>query len=273
MALVLATATFVAAACGDDDGDSAANTSAAPATSVAAPAAPTTAAAPATSAAEGGDDIAAVCALAEEVEAAESFPTHDQLTRYVAIAPAEISAAVGVAAPALLAVPEGDVLNFFKAAARDDVQQAVEQINAWEAANCGIAHDEDALPPGASHDVDAGATRVDVRAEDYTLTMPATLAPGRTSFVLTNHGAEVHHLVIFQLAEGVTFEQAMSAEDAEGMVTGQWSTGLAFPDGEDEEAITFDVTPGNYGVACFIADADGNAHAFGHGMTAEFSVS
>jgi hypothetical protein len=269
MALVLAAATLVAAACGDDGGDAQAPTSAAPgSTTVAA----STTAAPVTSAAAGGD-VAATCAIAEEVEAAESFPTHDQLTRYMAIAPAELSAAVGVAAPALLAVPEGDVLNFFKAAARDDVQQAIQQINAWETANCGIDHDEESLPPGASHDVEAGAARVDVRAEDYTLTMPTTLAPGRTSFVLTNHGAEVHHLVIFQLAEGVTFEQAMAAEDAEGMVTGQWATGLAFPDGEDEEAITFDVTPGNYGVACFIAGADGAPHAFGHGMVGEFSVS
>ena len=45
--------------------------------------------------------------------------------------------------------------------------------------------------------------------------MPDTLDAGRTSFVLTNQGHEAHFLEIAKLAEGVTLEQALAADDAE----------------------------------------------------------
>ena len=41
--------------------------------------------------------------------------------------------------------------------------------------------------------------------------------------------------------------------------------------GGDEESITFDVEPGNYGLVCFIPSADGTPHAM-LGMMNEITV-
>jgi hypothetical protein len=266
----LVAATTLAAACGDDDASDSATTTTVPATTVAPSTSSSTSSAPASTA--GAADVPAVCALATEMNEQESFPTRAQLSAYQAIAPEAIASEVTLGAAALSAAPDGDVLSFFKAAAKDDVESALRTINQWEADNCGIEHDDLAPPPGASWEVEPDAARIDVRSEDFTLTASAAATPGRTSFVLTNHGAEVHHLVIFQLADGVKLADVLAVEDSGDMVTGFWSTGLAFPDGEDEEAITFDLAAGNYGMACFVAGADGTPHAFSHDMTAEFTV-
>ena len=76
--------------------------------------------------------------------------------------------------------------------------------------------------------------------------MPDTLDAGRTSFVLTNDGHEAHFLLVVKLAEGVTLEQALRRED-DADDRGRLETGLAAPGGEDDEVITFDLEPGNYG--------------------------
>ncbi|HZB42700.1 MAG TPA: hypothetical protein VE487_17135 [Ilumatobacter sp.] len=78
-------------------------------------------------------------------------------------------------------------------------------------------------------------------------------------------------MFIVKLTEGVTLEQAMEAED-DSKLAGMWESGLAAGGGADEEAITFDVEPGNYGVLCFVPAPDGTPHAF-MGMQKEFTVS
>jgi hypothetical protein len=161
---------------------------------------------------------------------------------------------------------------FFAAYAQDDVEQAVEELNAYEDANCGTDHGTNEPPEGASREVEADATQVDVVASDYMFDMSDTLDAGRTSFVLTNDGHEAHFLEIVKLAEGFTIQQALDAEDPSEMIEGDWSTGLAAPGGEDDEVITFDLEPGNYAALCFISGADGTPHAF-MGMQKEFTVS
>jgi hypothetical protein len=69
----------------------------------------------------------------------------------------------------------------------------------------------------------------------------------------------------------VTLAQALESED-DSMIEGFWETGVAAPDGEDEEVISFDLEPGNYGALCFISGPDGTPHAF-MGMQKEFTVS
>lgn len=209
------------------------------------------------------------CALATEMASQESTPTAEQLTRYQSLAPAEIADTVAAVAPTLIAAGD-DMVAFFAAYAVDEVEAALNEINRFETATCGIEHeDRTTPPPGASRDIEDGAARVDVNSIDYTFEIPAVEA-GRTSFVLTNNGHEAHFLAIFKLAEGATLEQAMQSED-DSLIEGVWETGVAAPGGEDEEVITFDLEPGTYGVACFIAGPDGTPHAF-MGMHGEFVV-
>ena len=71
--------------------------------------------------------------------------------------------------------------------------------------------------------------------------------------MLTNDGAETHELLIVKLAQGVTLDEAMQAEGGGGTVEESWTTNLAAPGGDDE-VITLDVEPGNYGLVCFILE-------------------
>src|SRR5262245_49604060 len=255
-----ACATLVLASCGDDDDDAAdeapaatteapaATTTEAPATTAAATTTPATTEAPATTAAmESADDSATAttaaadpyCAFALEVAAQETPPSADQLNQLVELAPPEIADAANIAGPALAAAGD-DMVAFFTAYAQDDVEQAIEQINAFEDANCGTDHGTNEPPEGASREIEPDAARVDVVASDYMFDMPDAIDAGRTSFVLTNSGHEAHFLEIVKMAEGHTIAEALEAEDASEMIAGDWSTGLAAPDGVDDEAITFD---------------------------------
>ena len=210
-----------------------------------------------------------VCALATELFEQEEFPTVEQLRRYQQLAPESIVDAVNMVTERLIA-SGGDLVESFSILAEDDVEAAIAEIDAFEEENCGIPHSEDsALPDGATREIDHDASRVDVHATDYRFEI-GEVAAGRTSFVLTNDGTETHVLEIVKLADGVTFADALEADGNEGTLVGYWVTGLAAPGGDDE-AITFDVEPGNYALACYIPNADGRAH-LELGMQHEFTV-
>ncbi len=223
-----------------------------------------------------GDDAAAsneaLCTLAQEMDEQDDFPSPAQLQRYSELAPDEISDAVSVAAPPLIDAG-GDMAAFFEVVADDDIQASINEINAWETANCEIEHD---ITPPEQGEIDPDATRVDVVATEYTFAFDTELTAGRTSFVMTNPGAEVHFMEISQLAEGHTMEEALAYEgDPEegGLVTGvRFGSDLAAPGGEDEEVITADLEPGNWAMLCFIPGPDGTPHAFS-GMAIPFTVS
>lgn len=273
-----AAAVLLLGACGDDDdGDTAATTDAPAAATDAAPA---TEAPVATTAAtvEGstGDTASAgslplpdeICALAEQIFEQEDFPTTAQLEQYKNLAPEEIAEPVSVAADALIAAG-GEPVALFNAFGEDDVEAAIDEIDAWEEENCGIPHSEQsALPEGVTQEIEDGATRVDVTATDFAFEFGPVEA-GRTSFVLTNEGTEAHFLLLVKLAEGVTLEQLLASEDGEGMTEGEWETRIA--SAGDDEAVTFDVEPGTYGLLCFLPTTDGTPHTM-LGMQAELTV-
>lgn len=242
-------------ACGDDDDD------ASPDTTVAVTA---------------GGDNEELCALAEEMNNQEDFPTAAQIEQYTELAPEETADAVAVAGPPIIAA-DGEAAAFFLAIADDDVEAALEEINAWETENCGIEHD---IRSPEQTEIDPDATRVDVVALEhnpgYGFEFETELTAGPTSFVLTNPGAEVHFMVIAQIADGHTMEEALAFEgdpEEAGLLTGvEYDSGLAAPGGEDEEVITADLVPGNWAMLCFVSPPDGPPHAFS-GMAVPFTVS
>ena len=198
-----------------------------------------------------------------------TLPSVEQLQRYQQLAPDEIADQVNQVAEALIA-DGGDPTSFFKIIAADNNEAAIAEIDAWEEKTCGVPHSADtALPDGASRELDPDATRVDVHTTEYAFHV-GDVAPGRTSFVLTNDGAETHEMLIVKLAQGVTLDEAMQAEGGGGTVEESWTTNLAAPGGDDE-VITFDVEPGDYGLLCFILNADGTLHAL-LGMQHQFTV-
>lgn len=215
------------------------------------------------------DALAEYCDLANEIYEADDFPTADQLTRYKAVAPAEIKEAADTAADALIPV-EGDVIASLAAFADDDVEEPIVVINNYETAQCGLEHDPDEPLPGTSYDLDESATRVDVVATEFSFAV-GDVAAGNNSFVLTNEGAQAHHLLIFSLPEGMTAEEAVQSEEEDNGVEEVAGTRLAAPGGEDEEIVTVDLAPGNYAFVCFLPGADFTPHAF-TGMAIDVTV-
>ena len=237
------------AGCGDDSSGSA-----------------TTPAPPLTAGTAAADDD--LCALATEIFEQDAAPSMEQLQRYQQLAPDEIAGPVGQVTEPLIA--SADPAAFMSVIAADDIEAAIEVIDAWEEKTCGIPHSEESsLPAGASRELDSDATRVDVRATDYAFHL-GDVKPGRTSFVLTNDGADTHEMLIVKLADGVTLDEAIEADGEDGTVVATWETNLAAPGGDDE-VVTLDVEPGDYALVCFIPNADGTPH-MELGMRHEFTV-
>lgn len=214
-----------------------------------------------------------LCALAQEMFEQDDLPSAAQVEQYTELAPDEIADAVGVAGPPIIEA-DGNPAAFFNAVADDDVNDAVLEIDAWELENCGIDH-EHTTEPG-QNEIDPDATRVDVVATEYTFAFNTELTAGPTSFVMTNAGQEVHFMVLSQLADGHTLEEALAYEgdpEEAGLVTGlDFESGLAATGGDDEEVLTVDLPAGNWAMLCFISGPDGTPHAFS-GMAVPFTVS
>lgn len=101
---------------------------------------------------------------------------------------------------------------------------------------------------------------VEVTATDFAFAMPDTLPSGVTTFRLVNQGAELHHLMLTRIPDGMTL--ADFAKLPEGpppagavMIGGP---NPATPGGSVEA--TLDLAPGQYTVICVIPSADGKPH-------------
>jgi hypothetical protein len=114
----------------------------------------------------------------------------------------------------------------------------------------------------------ASAPRVvEVAAHEYTFSLPDTLPAGPTTFRFTNHGAELHHMVLVRLDGGKTladFGPALAAAMQPGGTLPGWirfvgGPNAPAPNGGAANA-TLDLTPGNYAVICVIPDAKGVPH-------------
>lgn len=257
------------AGCADDSEPAGAAITAAPDRATTEAPVGTSAASPGSAADDSAGASDELCALVSELFELEGFPSVEQLQRYQQLAPTSIAEAVGTVTEPLIAVG-GDLVESFNVLADDEVEAAEAEMLAFEQNRCGSGHsDYMPLPAGATREIEPAAVRVDVHATEYAFQI-GDVAPGRTSFVLVNDGAEAHVLEIIKLADGVTFDDVLATEDHETTIAGLWETGLAAPGG-DEEAVTFDLEPGNYALACYIPAADGTAH-LSLGMQHEFTV-
>lgn len=98
----------------------------------------------------------------------------------------------------------------------------------------------------------------------------STFAAGQSiAFELTNSGTEPHEMVIAQLPEGGTIEQAFSGEIPFEEIN-FIGVGFADPGGTGYLAVT-GLEAGSYTLVCFIPSADGTPH-FVKGMVSEFTV-
>ena len=114
---------------------------------------------------------------------------------------------------------------------------------------------------------------VTLTLSDYKFTLSKPLAAGKQMIKVENAASQPHEVVLVQLAPGKTIEDVGKwVFDMKGPPPGKPIGGIpAFVKGKN----TFfeaDLTPGEYGMICFVPDAkDGKPHVQ-HGMTTHFKV-
>jgi uncharacterized cupredoxin-like copper-binding protein len=115
---------------------------------------------------------------------------------------------------------------------------------------------------------------VTIRLSDYKFALSKPLSAGRHTIRVTNDAAQDHEVLFIKLPPRTT-----SAGVAEWVEAGMKGPPPAMPIGGvsplargRSNTITMELTPGTYGMVCFLPDAkDGKPHST-HGMTAQFEV-
>jgi hypothetical protein len=115
---------------------------------------------------------------------------------------------------------------------------------------------------------------VNIRLSDYKFGLSKPLTAGHHVIRVTNDAAQDHEVVFVKLAPGATTK--MLADWEQGGMKGPppaMPLGGVSPLAKGRSStVSLDLTPGTYGMICFLPDAkDGKPHSV-HGMTAQFEV-
>jgi hypothetical protein len=108
---------------------------------------------------------------------------------------------------------------------------------------------------------------VEITGTDYAFTAPASVAPGRTTFVFRNAGKHPHEFNVFLLKKGATIDEFLKLRRADkpqmGVVV-EGSVGVLFaqPGKSGTAKLAADLLPGReYGIICIFRDtADAPRH-------------
>jgi hypothetical protein len=125
-------------------------------------------------------------------------------------------------------------------------------------------------PPAAAPQV------VAITTNDFAFSSPDTIAPGFTTFRVTNEGSQDHHVILGRLEQGKSLQDLMAymkenptAEPP--FLTWRGAAG-ALAAGQTTEGATVDLPAGNYVLMCFLIDpADKMPHLL-KGMMREIVV-
>ncbi len=109
---------------------------------------------------------------------------------------------------------------------------------------------------------------------DYSFTLTTPLTAGKNTIRVVSAGGQPHEVVIVRVFAGKTVQDvAAFAERPAGAPPGEVVGGASFIAGDVANFVEVDLTPGDYGFLCFVADAkDGKPHV-AHGMIQAFKVS
>jgi plastocyanin len=112
-----------------------------------------------------------------------------------------------------------------------------------------------------------------MRLLDYNFELSKALKPGTRTIRVRNDAQQPHEVLIVRLAPGKTVNDVLAwIEKPQGPPPGEpigGTTGIATGGWND---VTLTLTPGEYGLLCFVPDAkDGKPH-FVHGMLKQFVV-
>jgi hypothetical protein len=112
-----------------------------------------------------------------------------------------------------------------------------------------------------------------ITLNDYSFSSSAPLTPGKHTIRVDNAAAQPHELVLVRLEPGKTIQEfAEWAEKPQGAPPGTLVGGTSPQGNGITNYVTLDLTPGEYGLVCFVPDVkDGKLHLV-HGMIQQFKI-
>jgi len=118
------------------------------------------------------------------------------------------------------------------------------------------------------------ASDVTMTLNDFSFTMSKPLAAGRQVIKVENVGPQPHEVVLVQLAPGKTIEELGNwVMDMKGPPPGKPMGGIPGVIKGKNTFFEATLTPGEYGLICFLPDkTDGKQH-YKHGMLQQFKIS
>jgi mannose-6-phosphate isomerase-like protein (cupin superfamily) len=122
----------------------------------------------------------------------------------------------------------------------------------------------------------AGALReVFIKATDFSFEAPKVIEGGLVAITMENDGAELHHLQLARLRDGVTLDQVQKilAEGPEAALFEllEWVGGPSLVSPGGQSHVVLNIPEGQYLLLCFVASPDGVPH-FAKGMTVSLTV-
>ncbi|HRP07577.1 MAG TPA: hypothetical protein PLL69_03725 [Gemmatimonadales bacterium] len=123
--------------------------------------------------------------------------------------------------------------------------------------------------PDQSGPAAAEPTTIRVVATDYAFEAPDTVQAGLVTWQLENRGDDGHHLIVYRIDGGHTFDEALAELAIDGAWPA-WMRSVSGPEGVDDDpagggTVTTPLTAGNYLLVCALQHPEGNTHA-AHGM-------
>ncbi|MGQ0641398.1 MAG: hypothetical protein ACT4P6_11615 [Gemmatimonadaceae bacterium] len=138
---------------------------------------------------------------------------------------------------------------------------------------CGRGEQPAADTPVAAVDTPAVPT-IELTASDFAFQGPDTVQAGPTWIRMANAGKEFHHVIVFHLADGHTFEEFLKAVST-SPTPPEWAHPLGGPiapsPGGAPTATAVNLGAGTYALICVVPSADGVPH-IAKGMARQLTV-
>ncbi len=142
-------------------------------------------------------------------------------------------------------------------------------------ASKGMVLPFEVMPASSASAADLPASDATITLADYDFQLSQPLTPGKRTILVENAGPQPHELALLKLAPGKSVAD-FAAWDAGGMKgppPAEPIGGVVALDKGGRATFTVDLTPGEYGLMCFVPDSkDGKPH-LAHGMMKTIKVS
>jgi hypothetical protein len=137
----------------------------------------------------------------------------------------------------------------------------------------GMIHPLEVTPQAGAAEALSGETDT-ITVAEYSFTQTPTLTAGRHTILVKNIGTQPHEVVLVKLPPGVKIAAVAEwADKMKGTPPGMPMGGVTAVDPGRSSDFTVDLVAGDYGLICFLPDAqDGKPH-HAHGMMTQFKVS